>query len=105
MSLSHFLNPEDENDFVPPVTLEDIVQQHVQLDEDEEALLEDVEPSLRRVPTKDEALLAIHTLFQFQEHQEETRNEDIRYLERLEKAIQRRRLESQQQSTLDQWIT
>jgi hypothetical protein len=105
MNLSNFLNPTDENEFIEAVTLEEIMQQHLQSDQDEAALLEDVEPSESiRIPTNDEALIALQTLFQFQEHQEETKAEDIRYLEKLEKAIQRLKLDSQQQTTLDRWI-
>jgi len=109
MSLSNFLNPIDEN--VVPIdiqldSVQQIIEQHITQDEEDtmEAALEDVNPLPVIVPTKKEALSAVQTLLKYQVRQEETTVDDIRRLERLEQVIWQSEIDSQQQSTLDEWI-
>ena len=89
MSLYNFLNPADEDLVIDEEpTLEEIIAQHTgEYIEDEEAILEDVEPPLKTIPLETEAIRAVRTLLLYQEHQEQARVEDIRFLERFKRVL------------------
>ncbi len=55
--------------------------------QDDEAILEDVEPLLVILPTPYQALEAVQRLQQFQEHQPTTQLQDMRYLQQLERQL------------------
>lgn len=108
MELAHILNPEGEDEVQDEeeVTLDTIIEQHIGTEiVDEEAILEDVEPPPRILPTLSQAVEAVRLLHLFQEHQDQTQHHDIRYLQRLEHHLCTQLGNSRSQSTIDRWIT
>jgi DDE superfamily endonuclease/Fission yeast centromere protein N-terminal domain/Tc5 transposase DNA-binding domain len=90
MSLSNFLNPLDEDEEVDNTyTLEDIVQQHLQSEITEEAILEEEENDQPpQIISKKQALHAVQELISFQEQQDDTQYQDLQALNRLQRLIQ-----------------
>ena len=88
MSLYNFLNPVNKDLVDEEPTLKEIIEQHTgEYIEDEEAILEDVEPPPKTIPSEIEAIRAVRTLLLYQEHQEQARVEDIRFHERFERVL------------------
>ena len=101
MDLQNFLNPPDENEAVQEdFSLEDIIQQHLQVDNAEEEL-EDEDPPQPRISNK-EALEAVIKLISFQEQQEDTQYRDLQTLNLLQRLIHAKM--TSRQSTLEQWL-
>jgi hypothetical protein len=107
MSLYNFLNPVDEDLAIgEETTLEDIIEHHTgQYFDNEDAILEDVEPPPEAIPSLAEAIGAVQTLLQYQVHQEQAKMEEIRFLERFERGLSLAVTSQRAQSTLDGWIT
>jgi DDE superfamily endonuclease/Fission yeast centromere protein N-terminal domain/Tc5 transposase DNA-binding domain len=106
MSLSRFLNPEDENTAINADTdaiddpLEAILAEHIDtvpVEQEEDDIIE------VKVPSSIEALSALQLLLQYQIHQPDAVHSDIRALQRLEKVIQVKSV-PQQQGSLDSWL-
>ena len=79
MSLHNFLNPADEDIMLDDApTLDEIIEEHTgQIVEDEEAILEDIKLSSVEILSTKEAMLAVQTLLQYQECQEQAKIEEI----------------------------
>jgi hypothetical protein len=106
MAIANFLNPAEEDVNIVETgqtndeLLEEVVNEHLGIqtvsnDEDEEVQF--VKPSR----TMQEAQDAIKILFEYMEGQDELQVEYLRALERLEAALEKLRVSSQTQSTLD----
>jgi hypothetical protein len=81
-----FLNPIDEKEApYEEDALPEIIQEHTNEQDNEEAELKDVEPQAQVIPTTTKALLANQTTMRYQEYRDETQREDVRFLEELER--------------------
>lgn len=109
MDLEHILNPEGENEqhqVDEEVSLEEIIERHIGTEiQDEDAILEDVEPQPMALPTTAQALEAVRLLQVYQEHEASTQHQDIRYLRQLERRLCTISVNSQSQSTLEGRLT
>jgi hypothetical protein len=108
MSLSQFLNPEDENIEDQHGTnepdIDEIIARHIGQDEEEIGNAED-EMVETPIPSISEALQALEIIQRYQEHQETSTVNELLTLQRIERSIGLKMINSQQQDTLDGWIS
>lgn len=106
MSLENFLNPveEQEEDLLEEGDpLEQLLESHIHTGDVED--VEDVEePPPPPIPTPSEALQSLQLVLRFKECQEDSKVEEIRLLNRLERDIQTAIETKRKQVTLDSWF-
>ena len=95
----------NEHQIDDEATLDEIIEQHTSIDIDEEAILEDVEPPPRVLPSPQQAIEAVRLLQTFQEHQSTAQHQDLRFLQNLERHLCTIYTSNLRQGSLEQWIT
>ena len=105
MSLDNFLNPEDETpSMTEQETLEAIIAYHTGADNVEEEPDSDGDGP-QPVPSIKETLEAVRTMLRYKEHREDTKPEDIRLLQRLERDLLADQANGKKQWSLDAWFS
>lgn len=110
MSLTNFLNPVEEDADTAEESedsLEAIIEYHTNTGPENagsQADAEDADVSVP-VPSAKQALEGLRTLLRFKESRGDTRIEEIRTLEGMERQLALIFTSTQKQQTLDQWIT
>jgi hypothetical protein len=108
MSLTQFLNPDDENieddtTMVEP-DIDELIARHTgQIEEVDK--IEDELVELPPIPSAQEALQAIALVQRFKAHQISSTPSEIRSLRQVQRSIELQAFNSQRQGTLDSWIS
>jgi hypothetical protein len=107
MNLTNFLNPTDENVLgdTEDGSINSIIAFHTQQDAIGDAQSDGEEDTDSvPVPSLQEALHGVQTALRYREHCEDTEIDEIRSLQRLERELRSRELNTRSQQTLDSWI-
>jgi hypothetical protein len=111
MAISNFLNPieeqqieEDEEELDPENILQDVLNEHLGLQQDEEEDEAEQQPTKPK-PSIKEAIQALQVVIEFAEGCEDVKTAQLRAIERLEQELEALDINSRVQSTLNGWIT
>jgi hypothetical protein len=108
MKLQNFLNPAGENQMETDQTdIDSIIASYTTIPTsiDEASSDEDGYSSPPPPPSINQAIEALETVLRYEEYSEESRKEEIRMLESLERRLKTLSISQRKQQTLDSWIS